>query len=85
MFNNFFNYNKTIYLEILNNTINDYNHNILKYKFNDFRNNYLSRRDYYDIYNHKYLQLCKYFSYYYCLNFNIFHPNNSLTYSYKSN
>jgi len=65
MFNNLFNYNKIVYLEILNNTIKEYKNNILNHHYNIM----VSNPDYYDVfykvYNVKYFSLIKSFNYYY--------------------
>ena len=68
MFQNKFNYNKKIYLEIIDNTIIDYRINILIPKFNLFKSQQISYDIYYNIYNKKLFDLYKLYNYIYNLN-----------------
>lgn len=67
-----FNYNKVVYLELLNNTIRDYKNKVLIHHYNKIVSVLVAREtnpDYYNefyrVYNTEYLRLVKFYNYYY--------------------
>jgi len=69
MFSNQFNYNKIIYLEILDNTIKNHKKNVLNIMCNYLHNGIISYDDYYNIYNKNHFNLYKYYNQYYNMNY----------------
>jgi hypothetical protein len=64
MFSNNFNYNKIVYLEILDNTIKNYRRDVLNIMCNHMTNGYITFDDYHNIYNKENFNLIKYYNYY---------------------
>jgi len=64
MFSNPFNYNKIIYLEIIDNTIYYYKLNELNHKYNLLSLNLISFNDFHSIYNKYLFDLYKSYNYY---------------------
>lgn len=62
MFQNRFNYNKVVYLELLNNTIRDYKNKVLIRHYNEMVSNPDYYNEFYRVYNAEYLRLVKFYN-----------------------
>ena len=63
------NYNKIIYLEMIDNTISRYKKEVLMGKYKEMLEGFISYRDYYDNYNDYVIKLIKTYNYYQQLQF----------------